>query len=48
LFLIVSSISEDKLIEVVSRHKATLMRMDLSPEDLEKLHDAFGPGVVAT
>jgi uncharacterized membrane protein len=42
LFLLVSNFTEDKLIEVLSRHKATLLKIDLSREDVGKLSEAFG------
>lgn len=42
LFLLVSNFTEDKLIKVLSRHKATLLKIDLSREDVVKLSEAFG------
>ena len=42
LFLLVSNFTEAKLIEVLSRNKATLLRIDLSREDVGKLSEAFG------
>jgi uncharacterized membrane protein len=42
LFLIITSINVDKIIEVLSRHRATLLREDLSEEDEVKLREAFG------
>lgn len=41
LFLMASRLTEDRVIEAVSRHKATLLRANLSQEDENKLHDAF-------
>jgi uncharacterized membrane protein len=42
LFLIITSMDVDRIIEVLSRHKATLLREDLSKEDEVKLREAFG------
>lgn len=42
LFLIVSNMVEDRVIEVVSKQKAILLRTNLSAEDEIKLRDAFG------
>ncbi len=41
LFLIITSMNEDKIIEVLSRHKATLLRKNLSVADEVKLREAF-------
>ena len=41
LFLIVSSMAEDRVIAVLSRRKATLLRTNLSQEDESKLREAF-------
>jgi uncharacterized membrane protein len=45
LFLIITSMNVDRIIEVLSRHKATLLREDLSKEDEIKLGEAFGAKV---
>jgi len=42
LFLIITGMNEDRIIEVLSRHKATLLHKSLSTEDEVKLRDAFG------
>jgi uncharacterized membrane protein len=42
LFLMVTSVIEDRVIEVLSRHKATLLRTNLSSEDEIILREAFG------
>jgi uncharacterized membrane protein len=42
LFLIVTDMNEDRIIEVLSKHKATLLRKSLSTEDEAKLRQAFG------
>lgn len=42
LFLLVSQFTEVKLIEALSRHKATLLKIDLSRENVGKLSEAFG------
>jgi uncharacterized membrane protein len=42
LFLITENLAEDKIIEVLSRHKATLLRINLSKEDESRLREAFG------
>jgi uncharacterized membrane protein len=41
LFLIVSSMAEDRVIGAVSRHKATLLRTNLGEEDENRLREAF-------
>lgn len=41
LFLIVSSMAEDRIIAVLSRHKAMLLRTNLSQEDENRLREAF-------
>jgi uncharacterized membrane protein len=42
LLLIITAMDEDKIIEVLSRHKATLLHNKLSVEDEIKLRGAFG------
>ena len=42
LFLMVSSMTEDRVIEALARHKATILRTNLSAEDELKLREAFG------
>jgi uncharacterized membrane protein len=42
LFLLVEQMTEDKVIQVLSKHKATLLRTNLSKEDEIKLREAFG------
>jgi uncharacterized membrane protein len=42
LFLMVTSMTEDKVIEALARHKAVLLRTNLSKEDELKLREAFG------
>ncbi len=42
LFLITTSMNVDRIIEVLSRHKATLLREDLSKENEVNLREAFG------
>jgi uncharacterized membrane protein len=44
LFLIVSSMAEDRVIALLSRHKATLLRTNLTQEDESKLREAFAAG----
>jgi uncharacterized membrane protein len=46
LFLMVSSMTEDKVIEALSRHKGTLLRTNLTREDESKLREAFGASEV--
>ena len=41
LFLMVSSMAEDRVIGTLSRHKATLLRTNLSQEDENRLREAF-------
>jgi uncharacterized membrane protein len=41
LFLMVQSMTEDKVFEALTAHKATLLRTNLSAEDEAKLRDAF-------
>jgi uncharacterized membrane protein len=41
LFLMVSKMPEDRVIAAVSRHKATLLRTNLSQENENKLREAF-------
>ena len=41
IFLIVSSMAEDRIIAVLSRRKATLLRTNLSQEDESRLREAF-------
>jgi uncharacterized membrane protein len=48
LFLMVTSMTEDKVIEALTRHKATLLRTNLSHEDEIKLREAFGAAEVET
>lgn len=45
LFLMVSSVTEDKIIKTLARHRATLLRMNLSQEDENNLREAFGDAV---
>ena len=45
LFLITTSMNVDRIIEVLSRHKATLLRVDLSQENEVKLRETFGAKV---
>ena len=42
LFLIITAMNEDQIIEVLSRHKATLLHKSLSKDDEIKLREAFG------
>jgi uncharacterized membrane protein len=42
LFLLISSWTEDKVLERLTRFNATVLRTSLSNEDEEKLKDAFG------
>jgi uncharacterized membrane protein len=42
LFLIVSRLTEDEVIKVLSSHKATFIRTDLSDADEIKLRETFG------
>jgi uncharacterized membrane protein len=41
LFLMVQSMTEDKVFEALTAHKATLLRTNLSAEDEAKLREAF-------
>ena len=41
LFLIITSMNEDKIIELLSRHKATLLRKNLSVAEEVKLREAL-------
>lgn len=41
LFLMVETMTEDKVFEVLTQHKATLLRTNLSAEDEAKLREAF-------
>lgn len=41
LFLMVERMTEDKVLEALSQHKATLLRTNLSAEDEAKLREAF-------
>jgi len=41
LFLMVTSMTEDKVFEALTQHKATLLRTNLSAEDEAKLREAF-------
>jgi uncharacterized membrane protein len=42
LFLIAASMVENKVIEAITRHKATLLRTNLTKENESSLLDAFG------
>jgi uncharacterized membrane protein len=42
IFLIIESMAEDRIIEAVSTHRATILRTDLSEEDEVRLQEAFG------
>jgi uncharacterized membrane protein len=42
LFLIITAMKEDKIVEVLSRNKATLLHNKLSKEDEIKMREAFG------
>ncbi len=42
LFLLITTMKEDRIIEAVSRHKATLLQKSLSSDDESKLRMAFG------
>ena len=42
LFMLIESMTEDKVIEELSEHKAKLLRTNLSAEDDAKLRAAFG------
>ncbi len=42
LFLMASSVADEKLIKVIARHKATLLRTNVSQEDEDRLREAFG------
>ncbi|HTP01051.1 MAG TPA: DUF1269 domain-containing protein [Anaerolineales bacterium] len=42
LFLLVSSVTEDKIIKTLAAYRATLLRQNLSQEDESTLRDAFG------
>lgn len=42
LFLLVEQFAEDKVIAALARHKATLLRTNLTMEDEVKLREAFG------
>jgi uncharacterized membrane protein len=42
LFLMVEQMTEDKVLAELSKHKATLLRTNLSAEDEAKLREAFG------
>jgi uncharacterized membrane protein len=42
LFMMVDRMTDDRIIEVLSQHKATLLRTNLSEDDELKLHEAFG------
>jgi uncharacterized membrane protein len=41
LFLMVESMTEDKVFEALSQHKATVLRTNLSAEDEAKLRESF-------
>ncbi|HRI56380.1 MAG: DUF1269 domain-containing protein [Anaerolinea sp.] len=41
LFLMVASMTEDKVLEALAAHKATLLRTNLSAEDEAKLRETF-------
>jgi len=42
LFVLAESMTEDKVIEALARHKATLLRTNLTAEDEVRLREAFG------
>lgn len=46
LFLMVSGMTDDKVIGVLSRHKATLLRANLTRKDENELREAFGSAEV--